>query len=149
MYTVQKLYAQLLLAEHNMRMLHWNVYGDKFDNAHARFDEYVKKLGEFIDEVAEIMKMEKIDPMDLLEALNLLESDNVHECIYIKTGASFTCDAAFLAMEKIFMELLSSYRLSKQFLPEEVHTKLDEHIYYLRLELRYKNNARTGGPEKE
>jgi len=144
---LQHLYSELILVHHNLRMLHWNVYGEGFDKAHEKFDDYTKKINEFIDEIAEIMKIESIEPLDLLSALKLLDDDEHTDIVYIKTGASFTSSAAFIILGDMFMSLLNTYR-SISNMTSDIQGKLDEHMYYLRLELRYKNNMRTGGPDK-
>ena len=141
---LKQIFAELVVTEHNMRMLHWNVRGSNFDGAHGKFEEYVTEIGKFIDEIAEIMLMFNENPIDLQSCIDITtKSDN--ELIYLRGDEKYPASNAFAICDKIFESLLRSYvKASQEELPDDIKGKLDEHTYFFRLELRYKGVSRQG-----
>ncbi len=138
-----QIFSELVVSHHNMRMLHWNVKGHGFDKAHEKFDEYTSKLSTFIDEIAEIMLMIYEEPLDLVSAIKVVESSD-NELIYIGAGSKYPVTSAYAICNNIFESLLKTYvdaSLSDD-LPSDIKSKLDEHTYFFRLELRYKGRSR-------
>jgi len=142
---LQTLLASLILNTHNIRVLHWNVVGIDFDPVHKILEKYYNTLQEYTDEVAEICLQLNINTLGLIEALKLLQKD---EKAYLSLNGSkfYDSNKVFSNIDKIFSDLISAYiEVTKQeSIPSDIINKLEEHIFFLRKELQYKNRSRLG-----
>ena len=75
---LNKLLAELTLAERNVHILHWNVMGKQFKMIHEYFQEIYEDLYEKIDEVAELVRIhEELPKGNLSEALEIATIEEI------------------------------------------------------------------------
>ena len=75
---LNKLLAELTLAERNVHILHWNVVGKQFKMVHEYFQEIYEDLYEKIDEVAELVRIhEELPKGNLSEALEIATIEEI------------------------------------------------------------------------
>jgi DNA-binding ferritin-like protein len=139
----QKLLACLILNGHNLRVLHWNIKGLDFDPVHSLLGGYYDQIGEYIDAVAELGMQANINPLGLMEAMNLLDSDEGQHEIY--SGETlFTSKEVFDKINNMFTMMIGCYDAAMKAgnLTDDIVNKLQEHQNWLRLELSFKNKKR-------
>jgi DNA-binding ferritin-like protein (oxidative damage protectant) len=142
---LQTLLASLILNTHNIRVLHWNVVGIDFDPVHKILDKYYNTLQQFTDEIAEISLQLNIPTLGMIDAFKVLKDDE-KEYISLSGSKFYSSVEVFEQVEKIFSGLIIAYEEAcrDENIPSDINNKLEEHIYYLRKELRYKNRSRLG-----
>ena len=140
---LQKLFAVLVCYRHNLHMLHWKVIGLDFDCVHKLLDDYVSKFNDFIDEIGEMILSLGGNPLTLHECVDLVVKSDMH-ILNVESHESYTVVESFRAVGAMFATLMTSYEMlqHEDSLPSECKSKLDEHLYWLRIECRYKNNSR-------
>ena len=75
---LNKLLAELTLAERNVHILHWNIVGKQFKMVHEYFQEIYEDLYEKIDEVAELVRIhEELPKGNLSEALEIATIEEI------------------------------------------------------------------------
>lgn len=75
---LNKLLAELTLAERNIHILHWNVMGKQFKMIHEYFQEIYENLYDKIDEVAELVRMHgELPKGNLSEALEIATIEEI------------------------------------------------------------------------
>lgn len=75
---LNKLLAELTLAERNIHILHWNVMGKQFKMIHEYFQEIYENLYDKIDEVAELVRIHRELPKgNLSEALEIATIEEI------------------------------------------------------------------------
>ena len=75
---LNKLLAELTLAERNIHILHWNVIGKQFKMIHEYFQEIYENLYDKIDEVAELVRIhEELPKGNLSEALEIATIEEI------------------------------------------------------------------------
>ena len=63
-----KLFAKMQLCKSNFQMLHWKSIGDEFDKFHTDVTaSYYEKLDKDIDDVAEILMRQGVNPLNYFE----------------------------------------------------------------------------------
>lgn len=70
MKNIQFLQALFTIYSSNFRMLHWKACGENFDSGHAIAGDYYDKIGDDIDDIAEVMMRENIIPLTLEECID-------------------------------------------------------------------------------
>jgi len=141
---IQRLLSVLVVYAHNMKVLHWKVTGTDFDPTHSVFDEYAKKLNEFVDEVAEICIQLNTNPVSYSFALDVLEKDSLFKYFIADADRNYTSKEAFEAANVMFDTIIAVYEMvnKNQAIPEDIRNKLQEHSYFVRKEFMYKNKMR-------
>ncbi|MCM1295225.1 MAG: hypothetical protein NC311_06760 [Muribaculaceae bacterium] len=131
--------ALLTLHENNFRGLHWKLHGPSFNTDHLRFGEYYEKLGQFMDETAELMISMGVAPVGVAGLMNILNSDEVNTS-YIDMEKNYSADAANVAAKQIFNELYGyAADLAKdESIPVDMQDIYAGHAAYYRIEGMYK-----------
>jgi len=131
--------ALLTLYENNLRGLHWKLQGAGFHTAHLRFGEYYEKLGEFMDEVAEIMITQGIAPIGMSNLMDILKQSEI-DAFYIDMAGDYTEEVANIAAQKMFSQLYEqAVALAKNDdLPIDVQDVYTDQARYYRIENLYK-----------
>jgi len=147
-----KIFNALVLYSYNMRALHWKIKGKNFDGKHFLAQDYYQRLDAFVDEVAEMMMMLGHAPKDLKTVLDSTANDPSETFLVVSCeyGQSYTEEQMTQSVNEMFCHLMALYEAAgkDESLPSDVRSKLDEHVYYFRLEARYKGNARNMSDEK-
>lgn len=140
----QRLLSALILYSHNVRILHWKVKGVDFDTVHALFGDYQGKLDGLVDDIAEIGLQLDIQPVSLRVAIETLENDNDFDYLMLEGDESFSSFSAFEKISGMFKVLIDLYEdlCCDDNVPADVANKMQEHTYWLRKELQYKNRQR-------
>lgn len=136
----QILYMALLtLHENNFRGLHWKLTGPGFETNHVRFGEYYDKLGELMDQTAELMITQGINPVGFATLMEIIQSDEV-DTSYVDMSKDYDPYSANVAAAKIFDELYqyASKLASDDSLPVDVQDAYTTHAGYYRIEGKYK-----------
>jgi DNA-binding ferritin-like protein len=137
------LLAKLIACHHNLRILHWNVYGLDFDPVHQLLGDYYEQLSDFVDSVAELGMQVNISPLGLTEAVSLLETDaGEHEILL--GDDKFSSSSVFNAINRMFGSLIDQYDsvIEAKGLPSDIINKLEEQQQWFRLQRDYKNKKR-------
>lgn len=138
-------FSSLVINSYNFRILHWKLKGLGFDGKHELVDEYRKQLDEYIDEIAEMLLMlgkESIPNIrDLIVNANSMQDSKF---LLIDGNKDYTVPEFFGMIGEVLKNLLEKYEeLSDcEGLPSDIKSKLDEHTYWIRKELDYKNKQR-------
>lgn len=140
---MRRLLSVLTLYQSNVKILHWKLTTTDFDTVHSLMSEYEEKLGEFIDDIAEIGLQIETNPVNIVEAINLLNGDEA-QYMSISGYEDFTPKTCFEKIDFMFSNLLSLYEshYNDESLAPDIVNVLQEHAYWLRKELRYKNKRR-------
>ncbi len=64
---LNKLLADLVVEYHKLQHFHWYVKGGDFFTAHAKLEEYYDEINEAVDEVAELMLMNGMQPASTMK----------------------------------------------------------------------------------
>jgi len=131
--------ALLTLHENNFRGLHWKLHGPSFNVDHLRFGDYYEKLGQFMDETAELMISMGVSPIGVAGLMNVLNSDEVNTS-YIDMEKDYSAESANIAARQIFLELYNcAADLAKdESIPVDVQDIYAAHAAYYRIEGMYK-----------
>lgn len=93
------LFALLIIHRTNFQMLHWKVCGSDFDNAHNNVtNNYYEKVTADIDDVAEMLMRQGMNPLGYYDVVKLLADSDVKKIIvdndedYSKKEAFQICD---------------------------------------------------------
>lgn len=131
-----ELLKALIFSQHQFRILHWKVATSTFDGPHGIFSEYVEKLDDCIDEVAEMMLAMGADPVTLKDCLNGRDELDVKE--------NLSPAQAFAQASLLFTELIKLYSAARNAdgCPEAFKSKLDDTQYYFIIENNYKCKRR-------
>lgn len=137
------LFAALVCYRHNIHILHWKCIGHKFDMLHSLFDEYNDKIGDFIDDIGEMLLVNGENPLGLDECLKILTDDDTHFLI-LNSNEDYDCEKALNALNMMFNTLLELYDelTDDDDISSDCISKLDEHKYWIRIENNYKNKRR-------
>ena len=146
---LKRLFAGLVVYNYNLKLLHWNCIGKHFDTVHELMDDYSSVTNNYIDEIAEIMKMFNVRPLCLECALKLIKEDNSHEFLYLACEENFDSKDVWKNVSIMFSSLINLYENTincteehNTALPGDVISKLQEHQYWFRKEYFYKIKAR-------
>ena len=108
MHPFRNLLAALILFQHNVKILHWNLVGVDFDPVHQLLGDYYDQLGEFIDDIAETSIQLEIPPVGLTEAFDILNGLN-DDFVALEGKEIFTSEESFNSLGIMFEKLLSLY----------------------------------------
>lgn len=80
--TFREALCKMCLHSYNMKVVHWNSTGERFDRLHELADKYYGMLQEAMDTVAEMMGMMDMNPPSFVEMFaELSESEGDLPCI--------------------------------------------------------------------
>ena len=135
-----KIFNALCIYCHNMRTLHWKTRGLDFDAKHELVDEYRKQMGEYIDDIAEIMLMCNINPPTLVDVVKSAAKDSKERYIILSTDKYYDNKEIFEQVNKMFAHLVELYtKVTKSSaLSGDIVGKLEEHQYFFHKEYKYK-----------
>ena len=141
---LKRLFAGLVVYNYNLKLLHWNCTGKHFDTAHEMMDDYSSITNNYIDEIAEILKMIGCKPLCLDCAIKLIKEDESHEYLYLCCDEdSFSSKDVWKHTGVMFEGLINLYNEAiTDTLPGDIISKLQEHQYWFRKEYSYKIKAR-------
>lgn len=147
MENLKRLFSTLVIYRHNIQMLHWKVTGEHFDCVHALMDEYTKQFNEFIDAVAEIMLMTHASPLCLDCCLEFAKNDEHYDYVMISGKEDYSGEDCFAYIDRMFHDLIVRYNEVKNhdMIPADLASVFDNHVYWLRTEVVYKNKRRRIG----
>lgn len=89
MKSIQFLQALFTIYSNNFRMLHWKACGENFDSGHAIAEDYYNKLGDDIDDIAEVMMRENEIPLTLEECLDAKHDMNI-SLVDVRSDKNYT-----------------------------------------------------------
>lgn len=140
---VKSLFSALVVYRHNINVLHWKVKGCHFDCLHELLDNYGDTFNSFIDEVAEAMMCVGCNPLDF-EACRATVNDDAINHIVLSGESDYDTDDIQKNIGIMFTTLITMYTevANSHELPSDVQAKLDEQLYWFRLENNYKNRRR-------
>lgn len=140
---MKKLLAALILYHFNTRILHWKLTGTDFDPVHELLGDYYDQLGVFIDDIAEIGLILEINPINIAEAITVLENDG-GDFMMLNGSENLSSKDCFEKIKFMFGSLISIYEelYKDESIPADVINKLQEHSFWLRKELSFKNVRR-------
>ena len=140
---LKQLFSALVIYRHNMNILHWKSKGCHFDGLHKLFSDYGDKFNNLIDEVAEIMLIEGENPLCFKHCFETA-SEDTRDHLILTGGENYDSENSAIAVEKMFETLIDMYTeiAENNDLSPELQSKFDEHLYWLKLECRYKNVQR-------
>lgn len=92
------LLADLVVEYHKLQSFHWYVKGPDFFQAHAKLEEYYDEIRDMVDDVAETMLMEGMEPVASMR--EFLELSQIEEA-----------PGAFRSSDEIFGAVLADFRL--------------------------------------
>lgn len=142
-YQMRTYLAALTIYENNFRVLHWKMCGPGFHVAHERFGTYYDTLGTFMDQTAEAMISIGDSPVNLMQAIEILQSDSI-PAIVIGPEDNYSVDAADTAAKDMFTLLysMSSQLAEETEMPADIADIFMDHARYYRLENNYKLGRR-------
>jgi starvation-inducible DNA-binding protein len=136
------LFKMLNIYFYNIRVLHWKVKSDKFDEVHSLMNMYYDKLSDDVDLIAEMMLSNDIDVVSLNEVVD-------SKYALIDTNKDYTYDEVFNLIELMFKDIVDYI---KRLLNEDsvvtknpgIHSELENLYSFYDKELNYKNTRRSG-----
>lgn len=123
------LIAGLKTTADNLGILHRNLVDDDFFSDHEIFEGYYKKLYEMLDDVTEIIIGLGGRELSIYEASQICPS-------LIVDG--FKSETAYILARKMFRMLIQGFEGCEEVVPNDVYSKFEEYIYWLRKECMYK-----------
>ncbi|MBR0165166.1 MAG: DNA starvation/stationary phase protection protein [Lachnospiraceae bacterium] len=94
---LNKLLADFVVEYHKLQHFHWYVKGSDFFTVHAKLEEYYDEINEAIDEVAEIMLMNKMKPASTMKE-------------FLKLSSIAEPKGAFTSSATVFKAVLADYK---------------------------------------
>lgn len=146
MATFETYHALLTLTENNMRIIHWKLKGNDFDVVHPRYGMYYEKLGEMMDETAEVMITMGHIPMNISNTLMHLGKDIGVDATIMNPELDYTSKIADETTYKMFKELydFASHLAVDAALPADVQDIFMGHAKWFRIEGLYKLGRTVG-----
>lgn len=146
MATFETYHALLTLTENNMRIIHWKLKGNDFDVVHPRYGMYYEKLGEMMDETAEVMITMGHIPMNISNTLMHLGKDIGVDATIMNPELDYTSKIADETTYKMFKELydFASHLVVDAALPADVQDIFMGHAKWFRIEGLYKLGRTVG-----
>lgn len=114
----------------NLQAVHWNVSGKQFMRLHTMMDEYLEKIREQIDRIAEIALETNANipnPVEIVKSLQVIAPSNNFDG---QEGARY----AIAAIQQ-FIDALELFYVN---VPHEVQSEYDEWIGYWNTEAKFK-----------
>lgn len=128
--TAMMLLCSAYTALFNLQAIHWNVSGKQFMRIHTMMDEYLEKIREQIDRIAEIALQTEASLPNPVEAAHATQS--------LVPGTNFDGkEGAVYAMEAI-KQFVDALELFYSNAPHEVQSEYDEWIGYWKTEALFK-----------
>lgn len=127
-----KLQHALTIHEMNMRMCHWACHGPNFHEMHDMFSDYETKAGRDLDEIVEIILMDKDFPTAWPD---LPESGQKFIIVSTEHSGQMISDCR-QSIEDL-VQAFTAVRNLPDLLPA-IQSKIDDMIYYWTKESNYK-----------
>jgi DNA-binding ferritin-like protein len=100
------LLAKLILAKSNFQVLHWKCTGIDFDTIHAVTNKYYDMANSDLDDVAEILMRQNINPLNYEDVCKLIPmNDDGKTCI--PTDMMYNSNTAYSLCDKILTSITS------------------------------------------
>lgn len=140
MVDIRTYHALITLAENNMRVIHWKLCGDDFNITHERYGKYYDELGNMMDECAEQMITIGINPVSMMEAVEILKSDSDVHAIVMDPSINYDASSADRAAIEMFTQLhtIANQLSCDSNLPCDVQDVILDHAKWFRIEGLYK-----------
>ena len=106
MKSIQFLQALFTIHSNNFRMLHWKACGENFDSAHSIAGDYYDMVGADIDDIAEVMLRDDINPLTLEECLDAKHDMNI-SILDVKGDADYTKSEIIRFSGRILSDILN------------------------------------------
>ena len=145
------LFSALIIYQHNIRVLHWNVAGQCFDCDHEKMGEYVSYFENAIDSLAEIMVQLDI-PVDTLNGVIQYASTAENaEFIIVNSDKIYSSKEVYEYIRTMFSHIIELYKAvcSIDTVPHAIRGELESFEYKFRLESNYKNKRRLAETQSE
>ena len=102
------LFALLQLHKSNFQLLHWKVCGRDFDNMHNNVtNSYYEKTSSDIDDVAEVILRQGINPPNYAQVLGVLKEGEIHTNL-LSGDATYTKQDVTIASDKMLGEICTA-----------------------------------------
>lgn len=136
---LQVLLSTLMLAESNMRILHWNTVGYGFDGTHSVTSEYYEKIAGLIDDIAEMVILTGGKPVSYREAINYVEHME-EQFIELHGDEGYNREQTWEIIAGMFATIVKLYEeaCDEDGLPDDVESELETSQFWFRKELQYK-----------
>ncbi|WP_085830011.1 Dps family protein [Collinsella vaginalis] len=105
--TMNQFLSDLVVEYHKLQSFHWYVKGPDFFQAHEQLEEYYDGIHDVIDDVAEAMLMEGLEPVSKMA--DFIALTKIEEA----PGTFVTSAEVFDAVEADFKHLLASAKAVK------------------------------------
>jgi len=141
----KKMMAIFIYYSHNFKILHWKIKGHDFEIYHELTSKYYDQLDSYVDVIAEIGLTYDEQPLDLMEAYDILKTDEGEFKIlkgtddYSSEDVIEDIDIMFESMMVNLRKLLEEEKVNKN---PGVKAKLETIYEWLDLEKNYKNKRR-------
>ena len=123
---LNKLLADFVVEYHKLQHFHWYVKGGDFFTAHAKLEELYDEINEGVDEIAEVMLMNKMKPASTMKEFLKLSS------ITEPKGGFASSSTVYKAVLADFKHLLDSFKAVNVAADKAgnylVSTKMDNYI---------------------
>lgn len=138
--------AMLRLYEQNFRNLHWNSIGLEFNDSHKNITtEYYEMLSETVDEVAEILCMVNIDPVNYMEAMAILDGSSMKYLI-VDSKKKYTKGEIVTESQTMLTDICNSLATIASSIEEPIYagikSGLEDMLYKYSKEMMYLNKRR-------
>ena len=134
-----KIFNTLVMYDYNVRVLHWKVIGKDFDTKHKLMDDYHAQLNTMTDEIGEIILMLHGTLPSFHEVDNTAMNDRDEKYTMLSGSDVYDGKQVLEYTRRMFNQLIGFYEKALETeLPSDIKSKLDEHLYWLRLETGYK-----------
>lgn len=102
------LFSLLEIQRSNMHVLHWKACGNGFDTAHNKItNDYYEKITSDIDDVAEMMMRQNINPCNYIEVHKTLRDAGIDARIY-SSESNYSRSDIIKACDEILGEICSA-----------------------------------------
>lgn len=134
----QDLTSYLKIVYQNLGTLHHNLVGKSFFVIHPLLGEWYEEIGKMADDL-----IERGIPLGYAEpSIKDAVLAYSNELLNVENRE---CEATIKLVQSNFITLVEKMTMAKIEMPEDVHNKVDEYIYYLRKEADYKMGQYLGG----
>ena len=139
--------AQLMHYNMNIKNLHWLVHGDEFDSIHNGItNDYSDKLCEDIDYIAEVLLRNSEQPLNLIEAAQLITSAN-RKFVTVNTDHLYSKSEVYGILQKMLQDIQLSIEYLIRSLEGEVKqvgikSTLESMYEWYDLQTRFLNKRR-------
>lgn len=123
---MNSLLANLVVEYHKLQSFHWYVKGPDFFQAHAKLEEYYDEVRDLVDDVAEAMLMEGLEPVASMR--EFLELSQIEEAPGAFRGSDEILDAVLADFRLLLEQSRELKRAAEQAGSDLVAAKADGYI---------------------